>query len=190
MNIDFVVEYVHGRHTMRQYFARLVEESKIGAAYVDCGQLCARCLVHLWAAFVELDSIPRTEPVWANTNLRTTLTKVSEFYRDRVPIEDDDLPRCWRSFALALFCGNTDRFERAGEVLLRAGQLGVPDFVRAAPHVAELSGWETDRLAVDLLVRLGLVAEGREALTEILKEGSADRHDWARKVLGQLEERS
>src|SRR5262245_32147256 len=109
---DFLVEYVHGQHGVRDYFDRFLAGQ---FDFLEDPGLRARCAEHLWSAFAELEAVPRSDPFWAGSNLRTTFTKLREFYDARVPIDGSDIEHCWRSFAIVLCYGGLDRFKAASE---------------------------------------------------------------------------
>jgi hypothetical protein len=163
MESDFLVEYVHGRHTVREYFERFVRERLFDAAF----------------------AIARTDPVWVGSNMRATFSKL----RDQVkaaPVDERDVEQCWRTFVVALCAGDLEVFRRASEVLLRTGQLSVSAFVRTSLNLLDVSGWETDELAVDTLLRCDAANDARSTLDDIIKNGSLERARWAKKVLRRL----
>lgn len=186
MDDDFVVEYVHGRHTTREYFDRFMMDGAFELAFAGCPTLQRECVAHFWSAFVELDAVPRTDALWARSNMRVTFTKVRHVYVS-VPIEESNLEPCWRSFTIALCAGDIDLFGRASEVLLRAGQLSITDFVRTSFNLQGVSGWETDELAAEVPRRAGVADAARAPLNLIIERGPADQAEWAGKVLGRLE---
>jgi hypothetical protein len=184
---DFLVEYVHGRHTVREYFNRFVGERLFDAAFADCPtELRDGCVAQLWSAFAELEAIPRTDPLWAGSNMRPTFSKLRERVKV-VPIDERDVERCWRTF-VALCAGDLEPFRRASEVLLRSGQLSASAFVRTSLNLLDVSGWETDELAAATLLQCGSANDARSTLDDIIENGSLERPRWAKKVLRRLGE--
>jgi len=190
MDSDFLADYVHGRRTVREYFDRLVRDPLFDAAFADCpAELRDQCIAHLWAAFAELDSVPRTDPVWAGSNMRATFSKL----RDQVRVgrvDEGDVERYWRRFVVALCAGDLDLFRPASEALLRTGQLSVSMFVRTSLNLLDVSGWETDELVADTLLKSDSVKEARSTLEDLIKKGALGRPLWAKKVLRRLGEAS
>ena len=187
MDSNFFVEYVHGRHTVREYFDRFVCDRMVDAAFADCpAELRDRCLVRLWSAFAELDAIPRSDPTWAGSNMRTTFSKLRARLK-LVPVDEQDVEGCWRSFVVALCAGDLDLFRQASKVLLRTRQLGASAFVRMSLNLLDVSGWETDELAADTLLQCDSANDARGTLDEIVKNGSVERPTWAKKVLHRLD---
>jgi len=186
MDSEFLAEYVHGRHTVREYFDRFIREPLIEAAFADCSaEFRSRCTSRLWMAFAQLDAIPRSDPFWAGSNLRTTFGKVCDHQR-LTPPEDSDVEGSWASFVIALCSGDCDVFRNASEVLLRGGRIGVGNFLRTSLNLRDVSGWDTDELAASLLLRLELGTEARTTLDDIIEHGSTDRSMWATKVLQRV----
>jgi len=182
MDADFLTEYVHGRHAVRDYFERVLSEGAFELAFAGCPSLRRQCAEHLWSAFAELDAVPRTDSLWANSNMRPTFTKLRDFYRS-LSTEASNLEHCWRSFTIALSAGDLDRFKRASEVLLCAGQLSISDFLRASFNLLGVSGWETDELAAEVPRCAGLVDAAKIQLKLVVESGAADQAEWAGKVL-------
>jgi hypothetical protein len=188
MDSDFLAEYVHGRRTVREYFDRFVGEPLFEAAFADCpAELRDRCIAHLWSAFAELDAIPRTDPVWAGSNMRATFSKLRD-HTKVVRADERDVERRWRTFVVSLCAGDLDLFRRASEALLRSGQLSVSVFVRTSLNLLDVSGWETDQLAADTLLQNDSAKEARSTLDDIIKKGGLERSLWAKKVLRRLGE--
>jgi len=186
MDADFLVEYVHGRHTVRDYFDRFMSDWPFEGAFSGCPELRSRCSEHLWAAFSELDAIPRADALWARSNMRATFSKLRDF--DRVlSFEESNLPRCWRSFTIALCAGDVDRFKVVAGVLLRTGELSTSDFICSSFNMQSVSGWETHETAADVLHRAGMANAARERLNAIVEGRYVGDTDWAKKVLRLLE---
>jgi hypothetical protein len=124
----------------------------------------------------------------AGSNMRPTLSKLREQVK-LVPVDNRDIERCWRTFAVALCAGDLDLFRRASEVLLRTGQLSVSAFVRTSLNLLDVSGWETDKLAADMLLQCDSANDAHSTLDDIIKtNGSLERPQWAKKVLRRLGE--
>ena len=164
MDADFLVEYVRGRRTVREYFDLFVRDREFKSALAGCPvEFRDRCIGHLWSAFAELDAIPRTDPFWAGSNMRTTFTRLKD--REKAALIDaNDVRRCWKSFVVALCSGDLDRFRRAAEALLRAAELDAADFVVTALNLRDVSGWDKDDLAALL--------QGLPALTRLVEQES------------------
>jgi len=184
MNDEFIVAYVHGRHTVRDYFERFIVE--VRGPFAGCPELWRQCREHLWSAFMALDQVPRTDSFWRGTNMRTTFTKVRDFYWLRVPFDEDDRGRCWRMFTVAACDGSLNSFGRAAEPLLRFSELGVGDFVRMALNLCWASGWSTEEFAAEILLRVGRGAEAGPTLDDISQNGGVDQAQWAAKVRSLL----
>jgi len=183
---EFLAEYVHGHHTTDDYTDRFLHDGVFEAAFADCPtELRERSSAALQSAFLRLDAIPRTDPLWAGSNDRPTFTKLRE-HEKSAEIDDRHLESCWSSFVIAMCSGNLDRFQRASDVLLRTGQLGVSDVLRASFNLLAVSGWETDELAAGILVRHVMGAAARAALGDIGKNSSPDGSLWAGRVLRRL----
>lgn len=186
MDTEFLAEYVHGRHTVRDYFDRFVGEPVFDHAFAECPDVRSRCTEHLWSAFAELDAVPRTDAFWAGSNMRTTFGRVRDFYSKSEPLAEGDLKACWRSFAIALCHGDLDRFRLASEVLLRTGELSVSEFIPLSLNMLSVSGWDTDELAVEVPLRVGMAGATRNSLNAIIDGGPSEQAEWARKVLRRL----
>ena len=181
MDADFLVAYVYGRHSVRDYFDRFVMESAFADAFAECLEVRRRCTVHLWSAFAELDASPRTDAFWAGSNMRTTFTKLRDFYTKQEPLASLDWT--WRSFTISLCEGNADRFGAAAETLLRANELRMSEFLRLSLNLLYVSGWQTEQLAADVSVRMGMVDDARTSLLAIIDVGTPEHGEWARRVL-------
>jgi hypothetical protein len=186
MNAEFLAEYVHGRRTLREYFDRLVAEPAFAAAFEGCPEMGVRCAAHLWEALSNLDAIPRTDPFWSGSNMRATFTKVREYDLKTEGSQAQAIDLSWRSFVIAAFAGDVDRFGRTSELLIRAGAMRPTEFVRLALNQASVSGELTDELAAEMLMRLKVTDVARESLNAIARSGSSHATDWASKVLGRV----
>jgi hypothetical protein len=186
MDSDFLAEYVHGRHTVDDYFDRFVREVEFKAA-VDgfSTDLRNRCSAALRSAFARLDALPRTDPLWARSNNRATFTKLRE-HPELLGTDDSDLESCWGSFIIALCSGHPERFGAASEVLLRTRQLQVTDFLLASYNLHGKSGDEAEDVTAVALARLDLGAVARSELYTLTWDPSRDRSLWAEKILERL----
>ena len=183
MDSEFLAEYVHGRHTIDDYFERFVHGGCFDTALAECAtNVRDRYRAALRSAFARLDTVPRTDPLWARSNNRVTFTKLYE--RLELPrIDDDDLESCWMAFVIALCMGDVERFERASGVLLRASQLQVSEFLRIALNLSYVSGWETEDVTARIVVGLGVGEAARRALEDITKQAPLDGSLWGEDVV-------
>jgi len=186
MTDDFVVEYIHGRHSVRDYFDSLVSDGSLDHAWAGCPELAAACREHLWSAFAEVDAIPRGDVFWRNSNMRTTFTKVGDFYVRSADAQLRDPKGAWQAFAVAVCRGHASLFFRAATVLCHAEQLDVAPIIRLSFNVVATSGWDTDEPLARTLVELNGVGSARAYLEELRGSDVDYLPEWAAKVLQRL----
>ena len=186
MNDDFVIEYIHGRHSVRDYFDSLVSDGSLDHAWAGCPELAAACREHLWSAFAEVDAIPRGDVFWRNSNMRTTFTKVGDFYVKNADPQLRDPKGAWQAFAVAVCRGDSSLFLRAATVLYRCGQLDVAPIIRLSFNVVATSGWDIDEALANALVELNAMGSAHAYLEELKGSDVSYLPEWAAKVLRRL----
>jgi len=179
MNDDFVVEYIHGQHTLREYFDRLFPEVSLDHAWAGCPELAAACREHLWAGFAQVDAIPRSDVFWRNSNMRTTFTKVGDFYVKNADSQLRDPKGAWQAFAVAVCRGDASLFFRAATVLYRFGDLDLAPVIRLSFNIVATSGWETDEPLANTLAELNVVGSARAYLEKLTGSGVNYLPEWA-----------
>ncbi len=171
MNDDFVIEYIHGRHSVRDYFDSLVSDGSLDHAWAGCPELAAACREHLWSAFAEVDAIPRGDVFWRNSNMRITFTKVGDFYVKNADPQLRDPKGAWQAFAVAVCRGHS--YERSAAPGREAPWL---------PRAGRLFRRLLDRTRVARQV--GRTEQGNERDRPNREDGSHRRcdarHDWRR----------
>jgi hypothetical protein len=188
MNSEFIVQYIRGEHGTRRYFDEFVKDGVLALALADCPHLYERCLGSLWDAFSDLDAVPRTQPLWFNSNMRVTFTKVKTHEIARaVPLAENPADS-WRLLAVGLCAGDLTLCSRAADALLISGQLTARDIVTVFFNLIAVSGDETSEALADLARRHGLTDASDGALKAQEGRGSREFDKWAVCVRRQLSE--
>lgn len=180
---DFLVEYVHGKHTFRDYFERFFDVDTFGDVCEGCPELAAALHKHLLTAFEILDALPRTDPFWAGSNFRTTVAKVETFFSTRPVATAQD---AWPALAVGLLRPDLGMLSCAAEVLFPAGELGAADLVRTFYNAFVVPGGDVDEQFTELAIRLVAVDEFRLHLGQLATSAPAELAEWAANVSRRL----
>jgi hypothetical protein len=149
-----------------------------------CRQLLTKVGDTIWAALQELNALPRSAPLWANTNRRPTVYKLRDFARLQLQANAEDELALW---TLAVSHGANDL---ARDYWKRLWQLGVLDI--KWPIWAGL--WQYFNVGFEPVLMASLIAEmdAAEAASPILEDmlfaNSSLIREWAQGVITALKQ--
>ena len=183
---DFLVEYVHGRHDAREYFDRVVDGRGFEEACRGVVGMAVRCRAHLRAALQDLDGLPRSDPFWLGTNMRTTFTKLARYHGQLRTADFVDGAAAWKTLAVALWFGHRRMYIRACKALHRYEGVEVHWLIRTSMNMAAISGAQTVNVAARLIGTFGLADAASDVLDHLKRSASQSEASWAARVLRRL----
>lgn len=182
---DFIVEYVHGKHSVRDYFDRTAG-GWLREACRGVPEMERRCREHLLGALTDLDRLPRSHPFWRGSNMRATLTKLGDFY-GRPGAPGDALPdAAWKSLAVSLQRGHRRLYMRACRMLWSAGELEVDWLLATSANLMGVSGYDTVNMTARLVRSFGLREGARARLLAMAQVPPRWHARWAERILRRL----
>jgi hypothetical protein len=132
-----------------------------------------------------LDSLPRTDPFWTNTNNKTTMFKLGGYYEQKLTANPNDAATAWICLAYNLCCVGEPIDIRYWRPLLGAGEANCESLVRIAANMSAYWTDENVHSLATLIKALRQVESCRPVLQMLMAEGE-DWRDWAREVIARI----
>jgi len=156
----------------------LTRGSRPGAAIASLGALgCDEfgrfAMSSIFESLRRLNQLPRTDPLWANTNNRPTIYKVSEFCEQILARDPDDFLSLWTLGCMDVWFGGNRFGQRYWKRLYLLGRLELSSALLAALLIQITSGIDTARQFAEFLLESNAVADASSTLAKFREQGGA-----------------
>jgi hypothetical protein len=109
---------IHYPENQRQYHPEVAEALCYLSSFQQSSELLATFRNSLFQSLLRLNHLPRTDPFWNNTNLRPTLSKLTEFCERVLSAEPNDVLSLLTISVMTVF--HTGEFQRGRWAQLNA----------------------------------------------------------------------
>ena len=182
---ELVDAYLRGHLSPTEFASADITVENLAQQCAGCDGMAEWCRDILVRAFVHLDSVPRTDPFWQNTNLKPTIYKVQGYAHEELEHDEDSARAAEVLIADALRSGGQHLDIRYWRPVAAAGRLNVLWLTRSAWNGAAY--WPDRNLEslASIAKQLGVVPDVLECLAGI---GSldADARQWAEDLRRRL----
>jgi len=156
------------------------------ALRLGCDRLLRKVGECIFESLQRLNTLPRTDPFWRNTNKRPTIFKLSEFGRDLLKLNADDRQALWLKASLAVFYGAHDFGSENWKRLRELGDFDVSWAVLAGLWNEVNLGFGPGGTA-SLLLEMEATEEARPLLELCAGSKSVFISEWAQGVLALIQ---
>ena len=130
---------------------------------LGCEAFCKFAMTCIFESLRRLNRQPRTDPIWANTNNRPTIYKVSEFCRQILAGDPDDFLSLWTLGCMAVWAYGNRFGQHYWKRLYRLGRLELPSALHAALLI-QITANHTAQQFAELLQESNAVTDASSTL--------------------------
>ena len=178
--------YLRGEVSPQDYAAMSMPDDALQEACRGLPGLAERLRAVLLKAFMDLDSLPRTDPFWRNTNMKTTMFKTCDYFSRKLSADPGDCPTAWICLAFNLGWVGEPVDARLWRPLFDSGEATGEQLIRVASNAPAFFTDENVASLARLIGALRLKSSCETALQTMVHEGDNHVKEWAQRVLSRL----
>ncbi len=153
--------------------------------YPQCSAFCVRARQSMLESLRRLNAVPRSDPLWTNTNLRPSVHKLSDYCRRLLGENPREGSALWTLAALRVSAGEEGFGGEHWRALAALGESDVGWPICAALLQGGPAG-TSDAALAELLRDMRAIEAARPLLREFADSASPHVAAWAARVLAKL----